>query len=93
MSDHGIEHPYAEDYTEREIASVFKKVRVGNKLEPLEILKFKSALLFELALMDWEKNWTQQFHVWRLHQRCCSHNHPWKNSFSLADNFRKSLLQ
>ncbi len=66
VSDHGIEQPYAEEYTEKEISSIFGRVRCGKRLEPEEILKFKSALLFELAVMDSEKNWTQQFHFGAL---------------------------
>jgi glucuronate isomerase len=37
-------------------------VRSGKTLVKSEILKFKSAVLFELAVMDGEKDWTQQFH-------------------------------
>lgn len=62
LSDHGIEQPYAAEYTEGEIGAIFNKVRSGEALEKPEILKFKSAVLFELAVMDGEKDWTQQFH-------------------------------
>jgi glucuronate isomerase len=34
----------------------------GNELSKEEVLKFKSAMLHEGAVMDWEKGWTQQFH-------------------------------
>jgi glucuronate isomerase len=61
LSDHGIEQPYAADYTEREIEAIFKKVRAGAALQPEEVLKFKSAVLFELAVMDAEAGWVQQF--------------------------------
>ncbi len=62
LSDHGIEEFYAEDYTQAEINSIFDKVYGGKELTQSEILKFKSAMLFEGAIMDWEKGWTQQFH-------------------------------
>ena len=62
LSDHGIEEFYAEDYTQHEIDAIFNKVYGGAALTKEEIIKFKSAMLFEFALMDWEKNWTQQFH-------------------------------
>ena len=62
LSDHGIEEFYAEDYTEAEISSIFNKVRSGNNLEEMEIRKFKSAMLVEFAVMDFEKGWVQQFH-------------------------------
>ncbi len=66
VSDHGLEQIYAEDYTELEIACIFSRVREGKDLNPLEIRKFKSALLVELGVMDWEKGWVQQFHLGAL---------------------------
>jgi len=62
LSDHGIEEFYAEPYTQTEIDSIFNKVYGGTELSQEEILKFKSAMLYEGAIMDWEKGWTQQFH-------------------------------
>jgi glucuronate isomerase len=62
LSDHGIEEFYAEPYTQAEINRIFDKVYGGNELSKEEILKFKSAMLHEGAVMDWEKGWTQQFH-------------------------------
>lgn len=62
LSDHGVEEFYAEPYTQTEIENIFDKVYGGNELSKEEILKFKSAMLYEGAVMDWEKGWTQQFH-------------------------------
>jgi glucuronate isomerase len=62
LSDHGIEEFYAETYTQTEIAAIFDKVYGGKELTKEETLKFKSAMLYEGAIMDWEKGWTQQFH-------------------------------
>jgi glucuronate isomerase len=66
LSDHGIEQPYGADYTEKQITGIFKKARAGGVLTTEEILKFKSAVLFELAMMDGEAGWTQQFHFGAL---------------------------
>lgn len=66
VSDHGLEQMYAEDYTEREIGKIFKKIWGGEALEFSENLKFKSALLHEFARWDWEKGWVQQFHLGAL---------------------------
>jgi len=63
LSDHGIDRPYAEDYTEAQIGRIFEKARSGKMLEDSEIRQFKSAMLIDLAVMDAEKNWTQQFHL------------------------------
>ncbi|MBO4590172.1 MAG: glucuronate isomerase [Bacteroidaceae bacterium] len=62
LSDHGIEEFYAEDYTEAEIEAIFNKVYGGKELTKEEILKFKSAMLIEFAVMDAESGWAQQFH-------------------------------
>ena len=66
LSDHGLESVHAEDYTEKEVAASFRKVLEGRPLSELERLKFKSAVLFELAVMDAEKGWVQQFHLGAL---------------------------
>jgi len=66
ISDHGLETAYAEDYTESEIAAIFKKMRNHDNLSKSEQLKFKSAMLVEFALMDWAKGWVQQFHFGAL---------------------------
>ncbi|MCC8146619.1 MAG: glucuronate isomerase [Bacteroidales bacterium] len=62
LSDHGMEEFYAEDYTDSQIETIFRKVYRGTELTHPEIIQFKSAMLFEGAKMDWEKGWTQQFH-------------------------------
>lgn len=62
LSDHGFEEFYAEEYTEQEIKRIFKKVLHAEPLSLEEIRTYKSALLYEGAIMDWEKGWTQQFH-------------------------------
>lgn len=66
ISDHGLETMYAEPYTEGEIAAVFRRVRSGQTPELADVLKFKSAMLYEFAVMDHQKNWTQQFHLGAL---------------------------
>lgn len=66
LSDHGLETFYAEDYTDAEINAIFSKIRGGTELNPIEILKIKSALLVQFAFMDHAKSWTQQFHVGAL---------------------------
>ena len=66
LSDHGLETFIAEDYTENEIEQIFKKIRGGNDLTSAEVLKFKSAMLYEFGIMDHSRGWTQQFHVGAL---------------------------
>jgi glucuronate isomerase len=62
LSDHGIEEFYAEDYTQADIDAIFNKVYGGRMLAKDEIIRFKSAMMVEFAIMDCLKGWTQQFH-------------------------------
>jgi glucuronate isomerase len=61
-SDHGLETFHAAPYTEREIAAIFDKARAGKAVTPEEIEKFRSSVLYDLALWDHARGWTQQFH-------------------------------
>jgi glucuronate isomerase len=66
VSDHGLETAFAEDYTEAEVRRGFAAALAGKALAPQVVLQFKSALLYEFAVMDWEKGWVQQFHLGAL---------------------------
>jgi glucuronate isomerase len=66
MSDHGLETVSADDFTEKEVAAVFAKVRSGTPVAPAEARKFESAMLYEFGIMDHEKGWTQQYHLGAL---------------------------
>ncbi len=63
LSDHGLDTFHAADYTQSEIELVFRKVLLGRTPDAGEQEKFQSALLFDLAVMDAEAGWAQQFHV------------------------------
>ncbi|MBN2546056.1 MAG: glucuronate isomerase [Spirochaetes bacterium] len=66
ISDHGIETAYAEDYSEKEIKDIFNKIRSKKNLDYTEVLKFKSAMMIEFALMDHSRGWAQQLHFGAL---------------------------
>ncbi len=66
LSDHGVETVIAEDYSERDIANIFEKVRGGSDLTVDEVKKFQSAMLYEFGIMDHSRGWTQQFHIGAL---------------------------
>jgi glucuronate isomerase len=66
VSDHGLEMIYAENFSTSEIENIFDKIRNGKFLDPLEQLKFKSAMLIHFAEWDHEKGWVQQFHLGAL---------------------------
>ncbi len=63
LSDHGLDTFYAEHYTEQEIEVIFLKARMGKSLTTQEVRKYRSALLFDLAIMDAQSGWVQQYHI------------------------------
>ncbi len=63
ISDHGIEVIYAEPYSDAEVSSAFQQLLAGKCIEPALLNKFKSAMLYEFALMDHAREWVQQFHL------------------------------
>ena len=70
LSDHGLDTFHAADYTGQEIESIFKKVLLGRTPDATERDKFYSALLHDLAVMDAETGWVQQFHVGPIRNNC-----------------------
>ena len=66
LSDHGLETAYAEEYTQNEIKKIFDRIRSKKDLDLLQQLKFKSAMMFEFAVMDAEAGWVQQLHIGAL---------------------------
>lgn len=63
LSDHGLDAMYADDYTDSEVQAAFDAARGGRVPDAGAIRKFRSALLYELAVMDAKRGWTQQFHL------------------------------
>jgi glucuronate isomerase len=63
VSDHGIEEPFAEEYTEEGIRKLFLQARAGGAPSAGEARAFKSAVLVELGRMDAEKGWAWQLHM------------------------------
>ena len=63
LSDHGIDTFFSTPSTNQEIAAIYNKVVIEEKeASPEEVLKFKSRMLYENALLNHEKGWVQQFH-------------------------------
>jgi glucuronate isomerase len=66
LSDYGLETAYAEEYGAGEVRKIFEKIRAGGHLQAEEWLKFKSAVLFELAGLDADAGWVMQLHLGAL---------------------------
>lgn len=62
-SDHGIDEPYAEEFTHAGVCLIFDKVMSGKEPSTHEIRIFKSAFLFHCGLMDHARGWVFQLHI------------------------------
>ena len=62
LSDRGVAKIIADDFTEAEIKTIFDKVLAGQDITDCELRKYVSFMLYELAVMDAEKDWTMQIH-------------------------------
>ena len=63
VMDQGLAHLHAEDYSDTEVEVIFRKIQSGKELAPWEGNKFKSAVLENIAIWNWEKGWVQQYHL------------------------------
>lgn len=63
LSDHGLDTFHADEVILEETDTIFRNTLKGKRAEYQDISKFKSAILLDLAKMDWEKGWTQQYHI------------------------------
>ena len=70
LSDYGLLRPYAADYTEAELKKIFEKIRAKKQLTPDELLKFKSAMLYEFVVADAEAGWVMQLHIGAIRNNC-----------------------
>ena len=66
LADHGLEHMYAEPYTDTEVNQAFQDLQSGKSLSQESVDKFKSAVLYEMSKMYHEKGWSQLFHLGAL---------------------------
>jgi glucuronate isomerase len=62
LSDHGLEHFYDEPYTDSQIETIFSKALRGMQLSTTEIHQYKHAFLKACGEMDYDSDWTQQYH-------------------------------
>lgn len=63
LSDHGMDTFYYTEFEIEDVDKVFRDALKGKKPSEADALKFKTALLLDLARMDAESGWAQQFHI------------------------------
>jgi glucuronate isomerase len=66
LSDHGLEHCYADFCPEATAAAIFDKVRVGTTATDLEHSQFASFMMLYFGHLDADKGWTKQLHLGAL---------------------------
>lgn len=66
LSDHGLEHLYYVEPSAGEEDRIFQNILRGDRPDEMDIAKFKTAILLELARMYHEFGWTQQYHLGAL---------------------------
>lgn len=63
IADHGLEIPYAEEYTLSEVRAAFTKARSGKAPSAEVAAAYKSAVMYELCLLNHDMGWAQQLHL------------------------------
>jgi glucuronate isomerase len=63
LSDHGLNHAYADFCPEAEAAAIFDQARAGHAATPREQHRFAANLMLFFGHLDAEKGWTKQLHV------------------------------
>jgi glucuronate isomerase len=63
LSDSGLETMCAEDYDDAEVAATFAAARAKRAVTRDQAQRYRSALLFDLAVMNHGRGWTQQYHL------------------------------
>ena len=65
-SDHGLETMFADPWVQATVDRAFDRVRCGASLDPAAAGALRSAVVYELALLDHARGWVQQFHLGAL---------------------------
>lgn len=66
VSDHGLNHLYAADFVESEIAVIFQMIRNKQQITEKQSSVFKSYMLLQFAEWHHERGWVQQYHLGAL---------------------------
>jgi glucuronate isomerase len=63
LSDHGLNHAYADFCPDAEAAAIFDAARAGQAAGPEQQARFASNLMLYFGRLDAEKGWTKQLHL------------------------------
>jgi glucuronate isomerase len=63
LSDHGVNHVFADFPAESEAAAIYDRARAGKAASPEESARFSSYLMLLFGAWDAERGWTKQLHL------------------------------
>jgi glucuronate isomerase len=63
LSDHGMNHAYADFPSDSEARAIFDRTRAGHAATPDEHRRFASHMMLLFGRLDAAKNWTKQMHL------------------------------
>ena len=66
LSDHGLNHSYADDCTEAAAAKIFASARAGKPVTPAEADQFRSVVMLWLGEQYQARGWVMQLHLGAL---------------------------
>lgn len=66
LSDHGLNHCFADFCSEKEAAGIFDKARKGATVTPSEYSRFASFMMVFFGHADARRGWTKQLHLGAL---------------------------
>jgi glucuronate isomerase len=66
LSDHGLNHCFADFCSEKVAADIFDKARKGTAISPLEHSQFASFMMVFFGHLDAKRGWTKQLHLGAL---------------------------
>jgi glucuronate isomerase len=66
LSDHGLNHCFAEDCSDKTAAAIFARARKGEPVSPAEHAQFGSFMMLFFGRLDAQRGWTKQLHLGAL---------------------------
>ena len=66
LSDHGMNHCFADFCSEKTAAAIFDKARAGGEVSPQEHSQFASFMMLFFGHLDAKRGWTKQLHLGAL---------------------------
>jgi len=66
LSDHALEAPPEQDFTDAQLKQLFRKMTIGHALVGEEAGQFRAGMLYYLSCGYAKRGWTQQFHIGAL---------------------------